>query len=149
MITISTESDMLAFGSRLAEASEPGVIIFLAGPLGAGKTTLARGFLRGLGYTGHVKSPTYTLVEAYHCLTQQVYHFDLYRIKDPEELEYIGLQEYFTKQSICIIEWAEQGASLLPEADLTCYIELTGSERKIQLESHSVKGQTILKRFLA
>lgn len=146
-MTVSHEKAMLAFGAKLAIACEQAAIIFLSGPLGAGKTTFTRGFLRGLGYQGHVKSPTYTIVESYPFTDRDVYHFDLYRIKDPEELLFIGIQDYFTDRAICLIEWPEQASALLPQADLTCYIKLDGSERHIELQSYSTKGQDILRRL--
>src|SRR5436190_13999471 len=115
----STENDMLAFGARLAKFIDNGAIIYLYGLLGTGKTTLTRGFLRGLGYQGHVKSPTYALVESYQLDQQIIHHFDFYRLRDPKELENIGIQDYFAPQTICLIEWPELGKGLLPMPDLS------------------------------
>lgn len=141
------EADMLAFASHLACIIPPGTIIFLYGPLGAGKTTFARSFLRGLGYEGKVKSPTYTLVESYEMMEKIIYHFDFYRLSDPTELNHIGIQEYFSKDSICLIEWPEKGFPLLPKPDLACYISFAEKGREIYLEAESEQGKEILSRL--
>jgi len=145
MIKIDSEAAMLAFGNKLANACENATVIYLSGPLGAGKTTFARGFLQGLGYQGHVKSPTYTLVEPYQCADQIIYHFDLYRIHDPEELHYIGLQDY--SGDTCLIEWPEQGGDYLPPPDLTCYIKIQHNHRHIELFATTEKGKLIVERL--
>jgi len=144
---IPNEEEMLALGARLAKICVPPLILFLHGNLGAGKTTFTRGFLRGLNYNGLVKSPTYTLVETYPFEKQTIYHFDFYRIKDTQELEYIGLQDYFHPQAICLIEWPEQGAGLLPLADLSCYIETNHSGRDVKMIANSDSGNDILTRL--
>jgi|SRR5579885_95240 tRNA threonylcarbamoyladenosine biosynthesis protein TsaE len=141
---LATEDAMLLFGSRLAAAVENGAIIFLHGPLGAGKTTLTRGFLRGLGYHSKVKSPTYTLVEPYEVAGKKIYHFDFYRLKSPDELLHIGIQEYFAPDAVCLIEWPEKGYPLLPGADLACYIAFNEQGREIRLEAYSARGENIL-----
>ncbi len=141
---IASENDMLAFAAKLAHATHNGAVIFLYGPLGAGKTTLTRGFLRALGYQDKVKSPTYTLVEPYELSDKSVYHFDLYRLRDASELEHIGIKEYFRSDSICLIEWPEKGFPLLPAPDLACYIEMKGEGRDIRLESKTKHGEEIL-----
>lgn len=144
---IENESAMLSLGARLAKACSDTAIIFLYGDLGAGKTTLSRGFMRGIGFQGAVKSPTYTLVEPYEIADQKVFHFDFYRVRDADELEFIGLKDYFMPQAICLIEWPTQGAGLLPLPDLSCYIELCSVGRKIKLEGHTERGNQILRRF--
>jgi tRNA threonylcarbamoyladenosine biosynthesis protein TsaE len=141
------EDAMLTFGAQLAVVIKSGTIIFLHGPLGAGKTTLARGFLRGLGFHSKVKSPTYTLVEPYDVAGRKIFHFDFYRLNTPDELQHIGIQEYFSSETICLIEWPEKGHPLLPEADLNCYIAITEQGREVTLEALSVIGEDILKRL--
>lgn len=111
-----------------------GKIIFLQGNLGAGKTTLVRGFLRALGYEGKVKSPTYTLVESYELDNITIHHFDLYRIHEPEELEAMGLRDYLQPHTICLIEWPEKNRSYLPSPHFSCYIDILESGRNITIE---------------
>jgi len=123
---IATADDMIRFGDQLARIclvfKNRCIIIHLAGELGAGKTTLVRGFLRAYGYQGSVKSPTYTLVEPYEIENRKIYHFDLYRLIDPEELEYMGIRDYTHDNAICLIEWADKGGDFVPRADLTISI---------------------------
>lgn len=148
---IPDEARMLEFGAELARASLRTVhhnpVIFLHGQLGAGKTTLARGFLRGLGYEDRVKSPTYTLVEPYELSECTVYHFDLYRIQHPSELESMGIQDYFIAKAICLIEWPEQGEGFLPLPDISCYISTQNDSREINITVQSINGETILQRL--
>ena len=107
-------------------------LVFLEGELGAGKTTLARGILRGLGFAGHVKSPTYTLVEPYEFDAQRVYHFDFYRIKDAEELEYIGLDDLLGERAIKLVEWPERASGRLPRPDRIVRIRVENDGRIIE-----------------
>ncbi|MEO8401939.1 MAG: tRNA (adenosine(37)-N6)-threonylcarbamoyltransferase complex ATPase subunit type 1 TsaE [Gammaproteobacteria bacterium] len=148
-LQIPTEQSMLAFGAKLAASCGDTAVIFLHGQLGAGKTTFSRGFITGLGHKGNVKSPTYTLVEPYELKQTTVYHFDFYRVRDPHELEYIGIQDYFSPKTICLIEWPEAASGMLPPADLHCYIELDSMQRKVKLVPNSAHGKTILHRFEA
>lgn len=147
-INIPNETTMLEFGVKLAKAcDQKAIIIYLKGPLGAGKTTLVRGFLRGCGYQGTVKSPTYTLVEPYDFDDFKVFHFDLYRLNDPQELEHIGIHEYFAPNAICLIEWPDRGEPILPGADLICEIKIKRDERELQLLATNLRGETLLKSF--
>lgn len=135
---------MEALGAALARCCPAGVVIHLRGNLGAGKTTLVRGFLRALGHRGAVKSPTYTLVEPYELPDGPVYHFDLYRLSDPEELEYLGLRDYFDGCARVLVEWPERGAGLLPEPDLVLNIEVAGPGRRIRPLAPTARGQALL-----
>lgn len=146
LIEIQNEAQMVEFAARLADIIEPPAIIFLYGELGSGKTTFVRGFLRSLGVESKIKSPTYTLVEPYEINGRPIYHFDLYRLNSAQELELIGMSEYFTKESICFIEWPEKGFPLLPECDLACYIEILGTRRYVRLKAHSTIGEGVLRR---
>ena len=141
---IGSADAMEALGRRLAAACPPGGRIHLQGELGAGKTTLARGFLYGLGYRGKVKSPTYTLVEPYLIENQTVYHFDLYRIGDPEELEGIGLRDYLDGVSRCLVEWPERAGAVLDAADLGIEIHLCNASRQLRLVAGSKAGHKML-----
>ncbi|HEX2549859.1 MAG TPA: tRNA (adenosine(37)-N6)-threonylcarbamoyltransferase complex ATPase subunit type 1 TsaE, partial [Gammaproteobacteria bacterium] len=106
-----------------------------------------RGFLRGLGYTGHVKSPTYTIVEAYELPNLMVFHFDFYRLQDPEELEYLGIKDYFSKESICLIEWPDLGGDMVPAPDLRCYFTIEQDTRHLTIHAESDLGKKILGRL--
>jgi len=138
------EAALVGFGARLAAAATRGLVIALCGGLGMGKTTLARGFIQESGHRGAVKSPTYTLVEPYQTTAWRVYHFDLYRLGDPEELEFMGIRDYFTDDAICLVEWPERGESVLPPADLTINIEREGSGRRLLVIASSVLGKSVL-----
>lgn len=128
---IENETEMLAFAAQVAKQCRAPQIIFLRGNLGAGKTTLTRGMLNAWGYQGKVKSPTFTLVESYDFPNFKVNHFDLYRVNDPEELELIGIRDYFTDDAICILEWPEKAGNLLPKPDLDINIEIHDQQRHV------------------
>lgn len=134
---------MVAFGQRLAALADEGGVLFLHGDLGMGKTTLCRGVLQGKGHRGAVKSPTYTLVEPYETAAGKVYHFDLYRLGDPEELEFLGIRDYFDGESLCLIEWPERGAGMLPQADLELEIGVEGTGRWLVWQVNSQKGRRL------
>ena len=140
---------MEALGARLARAGIKAGVVGLEGRLGTGKTTLVRGWLRALGVEGPIRSPTYTLVEPYEIARGHVYHFDLYRLGDPEELEYIGARDYFAADCLCLIEWPARGKGLLPEPDLTITIEFADPGRRVSLASHNATGEYLLDRFAA
>ena len=130
---IADEGAMLALGATLARRFSTGGLITLHGDLGAGKTTLVRGLLRELGHTGVVKSPTYTLVEPYALASGEVFHFDLYRLADAEELEYMGIRDYLRPDALCLVEWPEKAGGTLPAADLQVFIYHAGASRHIEL----------------
>jgi tRNA threonylcarbamoyladenosine biosynthesis protein TsaE len=129
---VADEAAMLAYGETLAKSLGPDELIFLEGELGAGKTTLARGILRGLGFAGHVKSPTYTLVEPYELSAIRVYHFDFYRIRDPEELEYIGLDDLLGDRAIKLVEWPQRAFGRLPTPHRVIRIRADGDGRRVE-----------------
>ena len=141
------EAATLALGGRLAQLLEPGLIIFLEGDLGAGKTTAVRGLLRALGYTGKVKSPTYTLVEIYAISRLNLYHFDFYRFNQPEEYLDAGLDEYFEGAGVCLVEWPDKAGAYLPVADLCLHLSLDRSGRAARLQPGSQKGQRCMSRW--
>lgn len=134
------EAAMVALGEQFgrAFARHPGALtVHLRGDLGAGKTTLTRGILRAFGHAGAVKSPTYTLVEAYEFAARTLYHFDLYRLGDPEELEYMGIRDYFSGNTLCLIEWPARGEGVLPLPDLEIDIGVEGAGRRLELCARS------------
>lgn len=133
---ISCAEQMEALGATLVDNIAAPAVIYLHGDLGAGKTTLVRGALRKLGHQGLVKSPTFTLVETYSFPSLQAYHFDLYRISDPEELEYIGIREFSNGPSICFIEWPNLGKPLIPKATMEISIEYSQQGRQVSIENH-------------
>lgn len=143
---VATAEDMEALGARLAQLCPPGIRIHLSGDLAAGKTTLARGYLRALGHTGAVKSPTFTLVESYALASRTVHHFDLYRMA-AGELEFIGIEDYFDADADCLIEWAERGAPVLPAPDIALALQVIDAGREVVVESHSQLGNEIISGF--
>ncbi|MFT4862010.1 MAG: tRNA threonylcarbamoyladenosine biosynthesis protein TsaE [Pseudohongiellaceae bacterium] len=164
-IYLADEEATLAFGTNLARATfanpvagpdteQPdlgvqtlGGVIHMHGDLGAGKTTLARGFMRGYGVKGAIKSPTYTLVEPYELRHCQLYHLDLYRLGSADEVEYLGIQDYFHDNSVCLIEWPDKGGDRLPPADLSLYLSSNGTGRALHCRIESDKGALIYQRL--
>lgn len=150
-LDLDSEDEMLQLGSALSQVLPKAALIFLHGPLGAGKTTLVRGVLRASGVIGAVKSPTYTLVESYDVNQRHFHHFDLYRLADPEELELMGIRDYLDGQSICFIEWPERGEGILSNPDIEFRISLTPSGRRLEFEPHTETGvaicQDVLKKY--
>ena len=142
-ILLEDEQKMQVFGEKIAQVigqiNAP-LLILLNGDLGAGKTTLSRGILNGLGHRGSVKSPTYTLVEPYDLEIGKVFHFDLYRLVDPEELYDIGFNDYLTESQLCMIEWPDKGGSLLPKADISLQINSNVTGRQVILTAQTSLG---------
>jgi tRNA threonylcarbamoyladenosine biosynthesis protein TsaE len=141
--SLADEAATLALGAALSACIEPGDTIYLRGELGAGKTTLARGVLRGLGYAGRVKSPTYTLVEVYEVSRLHLHHFDFYRFHDPREWTDAGFRESFNGRNVSLIEWPEKAAGQLPPADLEITLASSGCARSASLRFTSPRGSVI------
>jgi tRNA threonylcarbamoyladenosine biosynthesis protein TsaE len=146
---LADEAATEALGAELGRACRGGAVVYLHGDLGAGKTTLCRGVLRGLGFIGAVKSPTYTLVEPYELDGITVFHFDLYRLADPAELEYMGIRDYFAPENLCLIEWPEKGENLLPSADIVVNIQPVRDSRSALLRFVSARGELIANKLSA
>jgi len=144
MELISTATAMENFGGYLAQACHHRAILHLCGDLGVGKTTLVRGFLQALGHRGIVKSPTYTLVEPYQIGKYQIYHFDFYRLGDPEELEYLGIRDYIDGNVLCLIEWPEKGDTFTPAPDVQIQLSHHAEARLLELKACSEIGQNIV-----
>ena len=138
------EAATLACAARVAQVCSQGITLYLHGDLGAGKTTFVRGFLRALGVSGQVKSPTFTVVEPYELPRSAAYHFDLYRIADPEELELLGIRDYFAPNAFVLVEWPERGAGVLPQADVEVHLDYAGTARHLTLRAATDKGREVL-----
>ena len=145
------ESATLALGAALARALAPGLVIYLHGDLGAGKTALTRALLRATGYQGTVKSPTYTLSEPYRVQIGgepvDIIHYDLYRMASPEEFLDAGFREDFDGRNICIVEWPEKGEPVLPPPDVRVLLEVSGAGRTVELQALSPQGLLCLDRL--
>ncbi|OOH82898.1 tRNA (adenosine(37)-N6)-threonylcarbamoyltransferase complex ATPase subunit type 1 TsaE [Pseudomonas koreensis] len=141
ILYLADEQAMSDFGARIARVTQGHGLIFLEGNLGMGKTTLSRGIIRGLGHVGSVKSPTFTLVEPYEIGDIRAFHFDLYRLVDPEELEFLGIRDYFEDDAMCLIEWPDKGAGFLPKPDLTITISPQDSGRSLKILSQGSRGE--------
>ena len=139
--TIGDEQEMLAFGHSVARVLVPHLVITLSGDLGVGKTTLARGVIQGLGFSGIVKSPTYAMLEPYHLDSGAVYHFDLYRMSDPEELEFLGYRDCLRDAYLCLVEWPERSAGYLRNIDLEFFIKSDGVARIVTGRAHTLAGK--------
>ena len=141
---VASVAEMEALGAKLAARVGKARLINLHGPLGAGKTTLVRGMLQGLGHAGAVKSPTFTLVEPYVFGDRRFYHFDLYRLNDPGELEFLGLRDYLDGNGVCVVEWAERAQGVLPSPDADIMIEPTGTGRMVRITTLTPQGDVLL-----
>lgn len=137
-------ADMEALGARMAAQLGKTRLIYVHGPLGAGKTTLVRGLLRALGHAGPVKSPTFTLVEPYELRGLRIYHFDLYRLNHPEELEFLGMRDYLHGEGVCVVEWAERAQGVLPAPDIDVMIQATEKGRMVRIAAHTDSGNALL-----
>ena len=127
----TNEKQMFDIAKEYVTTLKAGTVVFLHGNLGAGKTTFVKGVLRALGYDGNVKSPTYTLVESYELKDFNLYHFDLYRLADPEELEWVGVRDYFNDSSVCFVEWPEKGDGFLSKAGVNIHIKYLEKGREL------------------
>lgn len=144
LIHLADPSATLQLGANIAQACPPQQFtVHLEGELGAGKTTLCRGLLQELGHIGKVKSPTYTLVEQYDVTDRSVFHFDLYRLTDPEELDYIGLDDYMSSDSLCLIEWPQQGGNYLPNPDIIIKLQYDENSRQADILACSDAGKAL------
>ena len=145
LIELADEVATLALGASLAADAHPGLVLYLSGDLGSGKTTLARGLICALGHAGRVKSPSYTLVEDYELSRLHLYHFDFYRFRDEKEWVSSGFREYFGPDALCIVEWPERAAGLLAPPDLAIQLEFAGTGRTARLHAQSAQGSDWLR----
>jgi tRNA threonylcarbamoyladenosine biosynthesis protein TsaE len=142
---VASVAEMEALGAKLATQVGNVRLVSIHGPLGAGKTTLVRGMLRGLGHADAVKSPTFTLVEPYIFGNLHFYHFDLYRLNDPGELEFLGMRDYLDGKGVCVVEWAERAQGVLPSSDVDIMIEPTETGRMVRIMTFTPQGDVLLK----
>jgi tRNA threonylcarbamoyladenosine biosynthesis protein TsaE len=143
-LNLADEAATLSLGDRLSRTLRAGQSIYLHGDLGAGKTTLVRGLLHGMGHVGKVKSPTYTLVEPYVISGLSLYHFDLYRFNDPEEWDAAGFRDYFNATTVCLVEWPEKARELLPDPDIDIVLTPMGEGRQVRLTANTASGEQTL-----
>ncbi|PWW34487.1 UNVERIFIED_ORG: tRNA threonylcarbamoyladenosine biosynthesis protein TsaE [Idiomarina abyssalis] len=142
---LADEEGTLALAKKFSQVLQTPLVVYLRGELGAGKTAFCRGVIQAMGHSGAVKSPTYTLVEPYQLQGWRIHHFDLYRLADPEELEYMGIRDYFSEDTLNFIEWPDKGYGWLPGADIEIRIEYAGTGRKLTFSALTEAGQQIIK----
>ena len=147
VIRADSERKQELIGMALSRVVPSSCLIYLTGDLGAGKTTLARGFLRGLGHAGSVKSPTYTLIDPYEIGNRRCYHLDLYRLADPDEIEFLGLRDMLQDDAIMLVEWPEQGQGALPEPDLLIRIRYLEDGRELVIEAETDSGARLMEKL--
>jgi tRNA threonylcarbamoyladenosine biosynthesis protein TsaE len=143
-LTVYGEDAMVSLGRLLGALLRPPFHIALEGDLGAGKTTLARGILQGAGHSGTVKSPTYTLVETYALPVATAHHFDLYRLRDPEELEWMGIRDYLGNDALVLVEWSKNGLGILPQPDIQLNVGKSGCCREVLFHHFNDRGRALL-----
>lgn len=148
-LDLPDEAATLRAAAKVFAQLKPGCLVFLRGGLGAGKTTFVRGCLRAAGFAGAVKSPTFTLVEEYQLPDLTLFHFDLYRLNDPEELEWLGIRDYLRPDAVCLIEWPERGAECLPEPDLELDLSDRPPGRAARFQARSQTGLAVLQALAA
>ena len=146
-LKLPSPESTLRLGEALAAGAGPGRVVFISGDLGAGKTTLVRGLLRGLGYAGRAKSPSYALVEPYSFSSLDLYHFDFYRFKDRSEWLNSGFREHFNPQSLCVVEWPEKAGDLLSTPDVQIRLDFDGEGRRARLQAFSDAGRAWLSQL--
>lgn len=151
MIVLSNIEHVTQLAEQFATLQQTGLLIFLEGDLGVGKTTFVRALLGVMGYEGKVKSPTYTLVETYELANSLVHHFDLYRLQNPKELNDLGIEEYLTPNTLVFVEWPEQGKGILPPPDLTFHYDYDThyEHRYLRILGHTDKGKELARRLNA
>ena len=141
--TVPDEAAVIRLAALFAQQVEAPLVIFLQGDLGAGKTTFARAFVHQLGYVGYVKSPSYGLLESYQVESMNILHLDLYRIEDPEELDFLAIRDLFDEKTVLLVEWPDKGRFHLPEADMRLIFDENREIRTISCCPLSEKGQNL------
>lgn len=144
-VFLTSDTDTVHWGEKVGRVLAGRGIVYLYGELGAGKTTFSRGILRSYGYSGSVKSPTYTIIEPYELASACIFHFDLYRLTHADEWHNLGVEAYFSGQAICLVEWPQRAAEYLPPGDLAITLVYAQEGRKIGIEALSDYGRKIVK----